>query len=182
MSEPLDRRILDARAIMATQHSSLDGLTARERRFVEEYPIDLNASAAARRAGYSHKSAKDMGYELLRKPKIVEAMAAVLVKRSARTGIDRAWVLTNLVQAHDTVKDSKLLGAVDRRLKSLELIGRHVDVRAWQAGLTGGGDDGSTELWDLTKLDDEELKIFERLLAKIAIAPPSPRGDSPAGA
>lgn len=49
-------------------------LTAKQRRFVEEYCADFNGAAAARRAGYSKRTAKQTAYELLRKPEIAEAV------------------------------------------------------------------------------------------------------------
>ena len=51
-------------------------LTPKQRRFIEEYLIDLNATQAAIRAGYSEKTAYSIGQENLRKPVIAEAIAA----------------------------------------------------------------------------------------------------------
>ena len=48
-------------------------LTAKQERFVNEYLVDLNASKAAIRAGYSEKSAYSIGQENLCKPEIREA-------------------------------------------------------------------------------------------------------------
>jgi len=48
--------------------------TKKQKRFVEEYCKDFNASAAARRAGYSEKTAGQMGYENLKKPEIKQAI------------------------------------------------------------------------------------------------------------
>ena len=52
-----------------------EGLTAKESRFVEEYCVDLNATQAAIRAGYSKKSAEAIGRENLGKPRIAKAVA-----------------------------------------------------------------------------------------------------------
>ncbi len=52
-------------------------LTARQRRFVEEYAVDRCATAAARRAGYSAASAKWAGRDLLRHPGVQEALRVV---------------------------------------------------------------------------------------------------------
>jgi phage terminase small subunit len=51
-------------------------LTAKQERFVQEYLIDLNATQAAIRAGYSAKTASETGYENLRKPQIAARIAA----------------------------------------------------------------------------------------------------------
>jgi hypothetical protein len=157
----------------------LDKLTARQRRFVEEYPKDLNATAAARRAGYSPKGLGKQGYENLRNPDIIDALTAVMKTRSKRTGLDRSWVLAQLADAHDKVKGKDTATAVMVRLKCLELIGRHVDVRAFRIGLgfSGGeGDNDEREIWDLSKLNDEEFEVFERLLAKVTIVKPHAGG------
>lgn len=47
-----------------------DSLTAKQRRFVEEYCVDFNATQAAIRAGYSETTASEIGWENLRKPQI----------------------------------------------------------------------------------------------------------------
>ena len=49
-------------------------LTAKQERFVEEYLVDLNATQAAKRAGYSERTATEIGYENLRKPHLQEAL------------------------------------------------------------------------------------------------------------
>lgn len=55
-------------------------LTPKQKRFVSEYLVDLNATAAAIRAGYSEKTARAIGAENLTKPNI----AAEIKKRQRR--------------------------------------------------------------------------------------------------
>lgn len=62
-------------------------LTPKEERFVGEYLIDLNATQAAIRAGYSAKSARQIGTENLSKPSISAAIAIAQDERAKRTGI-----------------------------------------------------------------------------------------------
>ena len=71
-------------------------LTARQQRFVEEYLIDLNASQAAVRAGYSAKTAGQFGYQLLQKPSILAAIQEGMDKRAAGTEITAEKVLREL--------------------------------------------------------------------------------------
>lgn len=71
-------------------------LTPKQQRFVDEYLVDLNASAAARRAGYAAKRADAMGHENLRKPDIAAAIQAAMQARAKRTQIDADWVLRRL--------------------------------------------------------------------------------------
>ncbi len=62
-----------------------DGLTAQQRRFVAEYLKDGNATQAAIRAGYSKKSAEQIGYQLLQKTSVAQAIAQQQKASIART-------------------------------------------------------------------------------------------------
>lgn len=73
-------------------------MTPKQQRFVEEYLIDLNATAAARRAGYSEKTAYSIGQENLNKPDIAEAVRKALEERSERAKVDAVYVLNRLVE------------------------------------------------------------------------------------
>ncbi|MFP4598038.1 MAG: terminase small subunit [Persicimonas sp.] len=66
--------------------SATDDLSIQQRRFVEEYCVDFNASGAARRAGYSEKTAGQQGHRLL---KNVEIMGAIS-KRLEHMGMSAA--------------------------------------------------------------------------------------------
>lgn len=56
------------------------GLTDKQQRLVDEYLIDLNATQAAIRAGYSEKTAKEIGSENLTKPNIAKAIEEAIQK------------------------------------------------------------------------------------------------------
>lgn len=71
-------------------------LTARQRRFVEEYIIDLNATQAAIRAGYSSKAANVAGAKLLAKISIQTEIAEALRARRRRTEISADRVLEEI--------------------------------------------------------------------------------------
>jgi phage terminase small subunit len=71
-------------------------LTAKQQRFVDEYLIDLNASAAAKRAGYSVKTADQLGYQLLQNPSVAEAISKGRQIQAARTHVDAQWLLDRL--------------------------------------------------------------------------------------
>lgn len=73
-------------------------LTAKQARFVEEYLVDLNASAAARRAGYSERVSGAIGFENLTKPEIKAAIEAAQRERSARTGITADRVIAEIAK------------------------------------------------------------------------------------
>lgn len=73
-------------------------LTPKQRRFVEEYLIDLNATQAAIRAGYSHKTARQIGEQNLSKLDIANAISEAKQKRSIRTEITQDMVLKELAK------------------------------------------------------------------------------------
>lgn len=73
-------------------------LTAKQRRFVEEYLVDLNATKAAIRAGYSARTAHSVGHENLKKPEIAKAIQEAQAKRSKRTEITQDRVLRELAR------------------------------------------------------------------------------------
>jgi phage terminase small subunit len=73
-------------------------MTPKQQRFVDEYLVDLNATQAAIRAGYSAKTAYSIGEENLRKPEIAEALEKAMDERSARTKITADQVLTELAK------------------------------------------------------------------------------------
>lgn len=71
-------------------------LTEKQARFVAEYLVDMNATEAAKRAGYSEKTAYSIGFENLRKPEIQEAIQAAMEDRAKRTEITQDAVLREL--------------------------------------------------------------------------------------
>lgn len=71
-------------------------LTPKQARFVDEYMVDLNASAAARRAGYSVRTAEWQGPQLLGKAHVSAVIAERQAERCKRTQIDADWVLRRL--------------------------------------------------------------------------------------
>ena len=73
-------------------------MTKKQKRFVEEYLIDLNATQAAIRAGYSPATAKEIGCENLTKPNIAAAISQAMAERSKRTGINQDRVLQELAR------------------------------------------------------------------------------------
>lgn len=62
-------------------------LTAKQRKFVEEYCVDQNATQAAIRAGYSERTAASIGSENLTKPEILGAVVEKFTEHRARCAI-----------------------------------------------------------------------------------------------
>lgn len=70
----------------------------KQERFVEEYLIDLNAKQAAIRAGYKPDNADVVGYQLLQKTLVKNAIEKAMAERSRRTGISQDRVLYELAK------------------------------------------------------------------------------------
>ena len=134
-------------------------LTPKQERFISEYLVDLNATQAAIRAGYSAKSARAIGCENLAKPDIQEAIAKAKLERSEATKIDAEWVLRQAVELHlrcmqeikpalhpktrrqMTDDDGNKLFTFHAAAanRALELIGKHVDIGAFKDRLEVSG-------------------------------------------
>jgi phage terminase small subunit len=127
-----------------TADNGAPNLTAKQQRFVDEYLIDLNATQAAIRAGYSAKTAEQQGPRLLGNVGVAAAIQKAMDRRSRRTEI-----------------------TADRVLQELAKIG-FSDIRKaviWRANVTGMVEepDGSqrlavtneVQLVDSDRLDDE---------------------------
>lgn len=73
-------------------------LTPKQALFVQEYLIDLNATQAAIRAGYSKRTAEDIGRQLLRKTPVAAAIAEAQKARAEKCEVNAAYVLNRLVE------------------------------------------------------------------------------------
>lgn len=77
------------------------GLTARQERFVSEYLLDLNATQAAIRAGYSPASARQHACRLLMKEDVKNAVSKAMDKRARRTQLCQDEVIEDLRELRD---------------------------------------------------------------------------------
>lgn len=112
-------------------------LTPKQELFCQEYLVDLNATQAAIRAGYSAKSAKVIAAEILSKPEILLRIQDLQAKRLERVEINQDWVLDRLKEISDRcmqavpVLDSEGNETGEYKfdsagaIKSTELIGKH---------------------------------------------------------
>jgi phage terminase small subunit len=92
-------------------------LTAKQRRFADEYLIDLNATQAAARAGYSARTANEQGARLLANVSVRSAIETGNARRSERTGITADRVLEQL--ARIAFFDMRKLYRADGTLKAM---------------------------------------------------------------
>ena len=73
-------------------------LTIKKQCFVNEYLIDLNATQAAIRAGYSAKTADQQGSRMLANVKVQQEISEAMAKRSRRTGVNQDRVVLELAK------------------------------------------------------------------------------------
>ena len=105
-------------------------MTNRQERFIREYVVDLCASKAARRAGYSCKSARSIGCRLLKLPQIQRKVAEAMEQETQDAALRREQVIAEL-KAVAFSKASDASGAelkVAQKLKALELLGKHLGL------------------------------------------------------
>ena len=104
-------------------------LTAKQQRFVEEYLIDLNATQAAIRAGYSQDTAYSQGQRLLKNVEVSQVVKKSLQERSKRTQIDADWVLKEAAEIATMHKADNPSAAVS----ALNIVAKHQAVDAFAA-------------------------------------------------
>lgn len=121
-------------------------LTDQQELFCKEYIIDLNATQAAKRAGYSEKTAQEQGSRLLSNVMVQERITELKSDREKRLQIDADWVLKQAVKVHERCMQAEpvIIGGEPTgeykfdsagANKSLELVGKHVNVQAWKEKL-----------------------------------------------
>ena len=149
-------------------------LTAKQERFVAEYLIDLNATQAARRAGYSPKTAEQQGYQLLKKTSVSAAISAGKAQQLESAGLSAARVLEvyrrlafvdlrSFFDEHGNLKPMSQLSAEH----GSALAGLEVIIKNAAAG------DGVTDtvhkfkVWDKTRALESLAKHFGLLTERV---------------
>ncbi len=84
-------------------------LTPKQQLFVAEYLLNLNATQAAVRAGYSKKTAYSVGHENLKKPEVAAAIQEAMEARSQRTEIAQDWILEQLKLVYEASIEARIL-------------------------------------------------------------------------
>jgi phage terminase small subunit len=98
-------------------------MTPKQEMFVKEYLVDLNATQAAARAGYSEKSSMEIGYQLLRKTSVQEAIQTAISERTKNVEITTEWILKGIKDIADNMDEQ-----TKDRLKAYELLGKYLKM------------------------------------------------------
>jgi phage terminase small subunit len=127
-------------------------LTDKQKMFVKEYLIDLNATQAAIRAGYSAKEtvAKQQGSENLAKPYIQEAIQEAMAERAEKVGIKAEDVLTGIKKLTELVSNpvNEEFNAT-AGLKGYELQGKHLKLFTDKMEHSGDKDNPINHKWEV---------------------------------
>ena len=132
----------------------MTSLNKKQQCFCEEYIVDLNATQAAIRAGYSKRTAGVQAHALLKLPKIAQVVEELIAARSRKTALTAEWVLEQAKRVYtrcmEEVSPVMIGSGEDARQmedddgnkvfkfehsganKALEIIGRHVDIQAFK--------------------------------------------------
>ena len=115
--------------------------TPRQSRFVEEYLIDLNATQAAIRAGYSPKTAQQSGSRLLLNVVIQKAISDAQAERSESVGLTVEKILNDidLIKKNSMATDEfgKMINST-AALKACELLGKYKKMFVDKVEHSGG--------------------------------------------
>lgn len=127
-------------------------MTDKQERFCEEYMIDLNATQAAIRAGYSPKTANEQGSQLLAKLSIQNRIAQLQAEQSRRTGVSADRVVRELAK----IAFVNAADLIDPKTASLKSDASHDDLAAVQSvKVKTFGEDGL----------EQEVKLADKLRA-----------------
>ena len=133
-------------------------LTDKQAAFVAEYLVDLNATQAAIRAGYSERTAYRIGAELLQKTSVAEAIAAGQAKRAQRVEITADRVVAELAKiAFADPRDLMEWGPDGITLKSSSELTEEQAASVAEVSETTTKDGGSLKLKKHDKVKALEL-------------------------
>jgi len=162
---------------MAEELIDIANLNEKQKTFCEEYLIDLNATQAAQRAGYSKDTAYSQGQRLLKHVDIRAYIQQKMKERSANTLVDATFVVEKLKEVADRCMQATpvmVFNPIDKCMeqktdeegqgvwefdsnganRALELMGKHVamftDKKEINANVTTD---------QVFKIGDQEIKI-----------------------
>lgn len=112
-------------------------LTVKQSTFIDEYLVDLNATQAAIRAGYSKKTAKVIGSQNLTKLNIQVAIKTAMDARAHDTGVTSEKVIRGISEIAFAELGEDIRAS--DKLKGLELLCKHLGLFNDNSSLTPGG-------------------------------------------
>lgn len=136
-----------------------DLLTLRQARFVDEYPFCGNGSEAARRAGYSEKTAKEIASQNLTKPAVAAAIEARQAEYRAVLQITKQDVIGGVLGAINMAREQNDPASMIQGAMALARMLGYIAPSAVRGagGASAPGVDGASIRQALHTMSDEEL-------------------------
>ena len=122
-------------------------LTDKQELFAREFIVDLNATQAAIRAGYSEKTAEQQGYQLLQKTLVQKLIAELKTQRNERNKIKADYVLNRLVEIDQ-------MDVLDILMSNGELKPIKDWPKTWRTTLSG---------MDVTELAGDQAGLLKKI-------------------
>lgn len=137
----------------------------KQKRFVEEYLIDLCATQAAIRAGYSKKTAKSQGQRLLTNVDVAALIKKAQDKRSARNEVTLDEITNHVRKAIKIATAQEKSGELSRAAMDLAKLHGQIIDKHEHSGPNGGPIQTEFKT-DLSKVSDKDLATIEKILTK----------------
>ena len=128
-------------------------MTKKQKRFVEENLIDLNATQAAIRSGYKPDTAGATGSENLKKPEIKAAIDKAIAERSKRTGVNQDRIVRELAK----IGFAKITDVVDQKTGAIKADASEDDLACIQSIKVKPGEFGT----------EREVKMYDKRSALV---------------
>jgi phage terminase small subunit len=122
-------------------------LSAKQEQFCREYLVDLNATQAAIRAGYSPKTARSQGQRLLTNVDVQEFVQAAKTERADKVSVTAADVLKGVIEVTMLAREE---GDLKTALKGYELQGKHIGMWTEKVQQEVSGPNGGAVQGELT--------------------------------
>jgi phage terminase small subunit len=140
---------------LAPMPDGAEHLTPKQEAFCQEYLKDLNATAAAIRAGYSERTAQTQAAQTMAKPHIKARLQVLMDARAERTEITQDFVLQNIVEIIERCMQKKPVQEWDPIAKEM------IDTGEWKFEHMGALK-GNELLGKHLKLFTERLEIDDK--------------------
>lgn len=129
-------------------------LTPRQTRFVEEFALHGSGAEAARRAGYSERTARAIACELLTKPDVQEAVRSAQARTAAEFDVTRQGVIAGVLEAIEMARSA---GDPMAMLTGLRDLARMCGLNEPEVHRVAVNQAGSAWLAKIKSMPDEEL-------------------------
>jgi phage terminase small subunit len=148
----------------------IDSLSEKQKRFCEEFLVDLNATQAAVRAGYSGKYPNRQAFQLMENPAVRLTIDALRAERAKGTDVTKDFVLRGIEK---TIRLAEEAGNLSALLRGYELLARHLGMFIDRTEISGPDGDAIR----MEQRIKEDVAAFTSSISRLAR-----RGDTAEGA